>query len=137
MKLPDLDFELVTVAKPARAATVIGAVSSFSGPSRGHAPTDSGATAAGPALPPSSLITRAGDWAAAIHDHLETCPVCDRRWFTSDELAPFCLIGRRLWCAYREARRAAIYSSTTGAVKPIQCPNEHRGGGRGRSRLVC
>ncbi len=124
MKLPDLDFELVTVAKPARAATVIGAVSSFSGPSRGQAPAGSGPTTAEPAPQQPTLLTRAGDCAAAIHEHLETCPVCDRQWFVSDHAAPFCLIGRRLWRAYREARLAAIWLPTVGHANAIKYPRQ-------------
>lgn len=120
MRLPDLDFELVTVAKPARAATVIGAVSSFSGSSRGHAPAGSGATAADPAPQQPTLVTRAGDCAAAIHEHMETCPVCERQWFTSDHAAPFCLIGHSLWRAYREARLAALSLPTPADANAIK-----------------
>jgi hypothetical protein len=108
VSLPDLDFELVTLAKAAKRAKrpeeAPSDISRFSDFSAVTPPKAQGAAA--PVR--STWLRTVGDLGEAIHEHCASCQVCRLEFFTSDVAAPFCAQGLPLWRRYREVRRDAL-----------------------------
>ncbi len=59
-------------------------------------------------LAKSDALRITGDLAVEINQHLETCRVCQREHFTTDETTPCCRIGAALKAKYRAARMRAL-----------------------------
>lgn len=107
--LPELGFEVVTLANAANDAT------SAPDPSNIRSFSEDVSLDPMPAMSCLDLLSHLGDLAEAINYHCSRCGVCRTERFTSDTGAPLCRAGTTLRRRYREARTVLFDNSRAGS----------------------